>query len=335
MTQAQLSPERISRIFWGAAMSLTLEAALHLNVFDQLDAGPRTADEVAKATKCAPRGMRALLGALVGMELLTREGDRFALTPESAAFLVHSKPTFFGALAERMREQYIPAWLPLEDAVRTGEPRRRVDTEGEASEFFPALVAALFRMNFPAARALSEALKVGDGNAAASVLDLAAGSCVWSLPIAQRSKHVRVTAIDWPGVLATARRHAEQHGVAAQYAFVGGDLATVDLGKGHDVALLGHILHSLGEAKSRDLLKRAAAALRPGGTIAIAEFVPNDERTGPLVPMLFGLNMLMNTEDGDVFTLAQMRGWLEDAGFRDVRTLAAPAPSPLILATRK
>src|SRR4030095_4313681 len=126
--------------------------------------------------------------------------------------------------------------------------------------------------------ALSEALRVGDGGAAASVLDLAAGSCVWSVPMAQRAKSVRVTAVDWPALLPTARHHAEKMNVAAQYAFVGGDLAIVDLGKGHDVAVLGHILHSLGEETSRELLKRTAAALRPRGTIAIAAFVPNAER---------------------------------------------------------
>jgi len=50
--------------------------------------------------------------------------------------------------------------------------------------------------------------------------------------------------------------------------------------------------------------------------------------------MIFGVNMLVNTDDGDVFTLKQVTGWLTEAGFKDVRTLEAPAPSPLILATK-
>jgi len=50
--------------------------------------------------------------------------------------------------------------------------------------------------------------------------------------------------------------------------------------------------------------------------------------------MLFSLNMLVNTTDGDTFTFAEYRDWLEAAGFTDVRQLEAPAPSPLILATR-
>jgi hypothetical protein len=48
--------------------------------------------------------------------------------------------------------------------------------------------------------------------------------------------------------------------------------------------------------------------------------------------LLFSVHMLVNTEDGDTFTLAEYRTWLEKAGFTNVRTLEAPAPSPLILA---
>jgi len=45
------------------------------------------------------------------------------------------------------------------------------------------------------------------------------------------------------------------------------------------VATLGHILHSEGEARSRKLLKKVFDALAPGGTIAIASSLPDDDRT--------------------------------------------------------
>ncbi len=44
--------------------------------------------------------------------------------------------------------------------------------------------------------------------------------------------------------------------------------------------------------------------------------------------------MLVNTDEGDTFTLAELRGWLEEAGFDRIETLDAPAPSPLIIAGR-
>ncbi|HEX5324133.1 MAG TPA: methyltransferase, partial [Capsulimonadaceae bacterium] len=81
-------------------------------------------------------------------------------------------------------------------------------------------------------------------------------------------------------------------------------------------------------------LKKVYAALAPGGTIAIAEMVPNDERTGPPFPLIFAVNMLVNTEKGDTYTFGELSQWLREAGFTDCRTLDAPGPSPLILATK-
>jgi hypothetical protein len=93
-------------------------------------------------------------------------------------------------------------------------------------------------------------------------------------------------------------------------------------------------LHSEGEQRSRALIKKTYEALASGGTIAIAEFMANDERTGPPNAMIFAVNMLVNTDAGDTFTLAEMSSWLTEAGFKDVRTLEVPGPAPLILATK-
>ena len=74
--------------------------------------------------------------------------------------------------------------------------------------------------------------------------------------------------------------------------------------------------------------------LQTGGLLLIAEMVPNDTRTGPALSLLFGLNMLLHTEQGDVFTMREYRKWLKEAGFKKVTAIEAPAPSPLILATK-
>ena len=75
-------------------------------------------------------------------------------------------------------------------------------------------------------------------------------------------------------------------------------------------------------------------ALAPKGTIAIAEFLVNPERTGPLNGLFFAVNMLVNTDCGDTYSFEEISGWLGEAGFINPRTLDAPGPSPLILATK-
>jgi ubiquinone/menaquinone biosynthesis C-methylase UbiE len=311
-----------------------LESAVRNGIFDAIDGGAPTVTDVCAKTGISERGARAIMDALVGMELLVKSDNvRYALSPDAAKFLVSRSPANITGMVARASSM-IAKWLALSDVVRTGRPQRALNSEAEGAGFFESLVTDLFPMNYAAARAAAEALGVGASSQPVRVLDLAAGSGVWSIAIAQRSPNVTVTAVDWPGVLEVTRHTAARFGLADRYSFVAGDLAQADFGSGHNVATLGHILHSEGEERSRALLQKTFNALAPGGTVMIAEFLVNADRSGPLQGLIFNINMLVNSEQGATFSFEEIRGWLEQIGFKDVRTVDAPSPSPLIFATK-
>jgi SAM-dependent methyltransferase len=330
-----VTPERIMKAAWGYAAPLILEAGVRVGLFDALAGGPKTLAEVRAATGASERGLRIILNCLVGLGLLTKNGPaRYALTPEADAYLVSSKPAYLGGFLRHTSSHLIPKWLNLTDIVRTGHPAVAVNQEGTGAEFFEKFVEDLFPLNFGAANALADALAIDKASGPVTVLDLAAGSGVWSIALAKRSPRVRVTAVDWPGVLPATQRTAERHGVADRFRFFAGDLMSVDFGTGYQVATLGHILHSEGEARSRKLLAKTAAALARGGTIAIAEWLVDPDRTGPPMGLIFAVNMLVNTDEGDTFSFEEIAGWLKEAGFVNPRTLEVPGPAPLVLATK-
>jgi ubiquinone/menaquinone biosynthesis C-methylase UbiE len=231
-------------------------------------------------------------------------------------------------------EQLIPKWLHLNEIVATGQPVQAVNQETGGAAFFQSFVSDIFPMSYPAAQTLARHLNLGSNGQPVRVLDLAAGSGVWGITLAQSGPHVHVTAVDWPGVIPVTRQMTSRFNVGAQFSFVEGDLNKAGFGSDHDIATLGHILHSEGEERSRALLAKTFQALKSGGTIVIAEFLVNRDRTGPLNGLLFAVNMLVNTEQGDTFSFEEIKSWLADAGFVNARTLDAPGPSPLILATK-
>jgi hypothetical protein len=59
------------------------------------------------------------------------------------------------------------------------------------------------------------------------------------------------------------------------------------------------VIHSEGRVDGVKLIERCFRALVERGMLLIWEFVPNDDRTGPAIPVLFGLNMLLHTPVGD------------------------------------
>jgi SAM-dependent methyltransferase len=333
-TPAPVTPERLMQFAWGYAPTLAIEAAVRHRVFDVLDGSPKTLAEVVAATGASERGLRGIMNVLVGLGFLARSSDKYTLTPESEAFLVSTKPSFQGGLFKHTSQQLLPKWLGLNEVVATGKPVRSVNAEGDGTAFFQSFVHDIFPLSYPAAQVLAAHLALGNREGVVRVLDLAAGSGVWSIALTQTTPNVEATAFDWEGVLPATRAMVERFGLTPRYSFLAGDLNTAPFGSGYDVATLGHILHSEGATNSKALLKKTFDALKPGGTIAIAEFLVNAERTGPPGPLIFAVNMLVNTEDGDTFSFEEISEWLRAAGFIDTRRLDAPGPSPLVLATK-
>jgi predicted O-methyltransferase YrrM len=328
-----LTPERILQLAWGFAPTLIIQAAVQHRLFDHLAESPRTLAELASATGASARGLKAILNALVGLQLLSRSGDRYQLEPESAAFLVSTKPAYHGGFFKHM-SHLLERWLELKDVVQTGRPISHQKESSEAPEFFAGFVESLFPLAYAAAQKLGQHLQLAGAKSPLSVLDIGAGSGVWGIALAQQSPLVTVRAVDWPRVLEVTEKIARRCGVADRLTLAPGDLLEADFGTGHKVATIGHILHGEGPERNQQLLRRTFQALAPGGTVAIAEFLPNEERTGPPGSLLFAVNMLVNTEAGDTYTFGEISSWLKEAGFVDPRLLDVPSVSPLVLATR-
>ena len=334
-TSPAVTPERIQQAMWGYAAPIILGTAVRHRVFDLLDEAALTVEELSVRSGASVRGLRILLNALVGLQFLTKNaGHRYALTPESATFLVSTKPSYLGGLLRNAGLGSIQRWLALPEIVQNGRPEVAVNQEETGSGFLQELVAALFPANYPSAQMLGKTLGVPEASKPVRVLDLAAGSGVWGIGLAHLSPQVTVTAVDWPAMFAITRQYALRHGVAERFSYIPGDLAVVDFGSGYDIAILGPILHSEGARRSRELLRKTHGALAPGGTVAIAEMLVNEDRTGPAQSLLFAVNMLVHTEEGDTFSFKEICGWLADAGFVNPRLLEPRGPASIVVAER-
>jgi hypothetical protein len=152
------TPERLMQLGFAYAPPLIIGAAVSNKVFDTLAPGAKSADEVSKETGASVRGLRAVMNALVGLELLSKSDGKYSLTPESEAFLVSNKPATLAGFFPMNMKQLIPLWLKLDEIVRTGKPAEARNEEGPGTEFFSELVENIIPMSYASAQALADHL---------------------------------------------------------------------------------------------------------------------------------------------------------------------------------
>jgi ubiquinone/menaquinone biosynthesis C-methylase UbiE len=327
------SPIKVQEDMWAAWRSFALAAAFKLDLFSHADAGKRTATELASAIGANARAVERLCDAMVALKYLRKRGDNYHLTPIARTYLVRGSELYMEGFAD-LANQAIDRWMRLAEVVRSGKPVETSEPSARA-EFFQLVAKAIFPLSYVAAKAAVAALPRAVCGRIRNILDIGAGSAAWSLPFIQALPDARATALDLPQVLEVTRQYTTRYGVAERYEYVAGDLNEMDFGRQrYDLVILGQILHGEDRGAARRLLEKSAEALREKGMILIGEFIPSDQRDGPPAALLFGLNMLLNTPGGDVYTMREYREWLKAAGLKSVKTIAVPLPSPLILATK-
>ena len=307
--------------------SAAVRGALDLDLFTAIGAGRLTAAALAERCGASPRGTRILCDYLTAVGLLAKEGDRYALTPDSAMFLDRVSPACLASAADFM---YAPelraAFTEVAQAVRRGGTA--LPDGGTVAPDHPVWVRfarAMAPLMRGAARALVETVPV-DAARPLRVLDVAAGHGVFGLAFAERYPRAEITGLDWPGVLEVARENAAAAGVSARYRTIAGSAFEVDLGGPYDLVLIPNFLHHFDPPTCERFLTRARAALAPGGRVVAVEFVPDEGRVTPAPAAMFSLVMLCTTAAGDAYTFAELEAMFRHAGF-SASVLRTPGPA--------
>ena len=233
---------------------------------------------IAAQCKASERGTRILCDYLTIVGFLTKTGGSYQLTPESAFFLTKRSPAYLGGTLEFLASPDIVRHFDdLAGTVRRGSIKHEDSTMSDENPVWESFARTMMPMMMPPAQGIADILNVAAAGPI-KVLDIAAGHGIFGIVIAQRNAQADVVAVDWAGVLKVATENAAKMGVAARHKALPGDAFKVDFGTGYDIALMTNFLHHFDTPTCTTLLKKVAGSLKPGGRVAMLEFVPNDDR---------------------------------------------------------
>jgi ubiquinone/menaquinone biosynthesis C-methylase UbiE len=293
-----------------------LKGAIDLDLFTAIAEGANTAQAAAQRCAASERGTRILCDYLVIIGFLSKEGNRYGLTPDTAVFLDRRSPAYLGAATKFLGSQMLTdGFKDIAACVRKGGSI--LEGEGNVSPNNPIWVEFAHSMaplmTLPA-ECIAKLLAVDDGRKM-KVLDIAAGHGVFGITLARHNPNVEVVAVDWPNVLEVAKENAKKAGVESRYRTIPGSAFEVDYGAGYNLILLTNFLHHFDLPTCEKLLKKVHAALAAGGRALALEFVPNEDRISPPNAASFSMIMLGTTPSGDAYTFSEYQRLFAGAGF--------------------
>ncbi len=166
------------------------------------------------------------------------------------------------------------------------------------------------------------------------MLDLGGGSGAYSIAFAEANKNLRADVFDLPAVLSLTQKYIAVSGMGDRVMTHPGDMLTDDFGSGYDLVLISAICHMFGPEDNIKLFRKSYKALNPGGQIVMQDFVMNPDKVSPLGGALFAVNMLVGTLSGSTYSEDEYHDWLEKAGFENIRKVALPGPTALMIGTK-
>lgn len=315
----------ISSAYWHSSV---LHVANSLDVFTRLADAPATVEELAQKCGADARGMEMILIGCIGLGLLSKEGGRYSNTPLADTFLVKGRPRYQGGIVS-MFESWVSAWSKLKDAVVSGKPVvvKQHDHGEEATRTY--IMGMLYR-GIPQAELLASEVPLAGRK---KLLDVGGGPGIFSIIFCQKNPGLSADVMDLPQTLRVTREIITNYGATAQVATCEGSYLEDEFGAGYDAVLLSSMISQEGPEVIKSILRKSFNAMNPGGLIMVQEQFLNTEKTGPLLPVLIGLNQLVHTPGGRAYSAKEVADWAQEIGFRDLSFRPLPEPSPFTLIT--
>lgn len=296
--------------------SCVLFAALDCNLFAKVEAGD---------IDVSGRGMRLLADACVAEGLLEKKDGRYFNTPASRDALIPGG-VYDLTKAIRYNRDVYPAWGKLAEFVQTGMPVERPEIHlGDDESRTKAFAAAMFGRAMGIGRGVVPMLPKMSGK----LLDLAGGPGAYAILMAQANEALSCVTVDLPAISAEAAQYVEKFGLSSRIECRAGDYHSDEYEAGaYDFVTIFGALHQESPEDIVDILKRSRRALKKGGRLFVLDMMTDETHASPRFSALFAVNMALTTRNGWVFSDAELKSWMREAGFDPGQTRAVPPPMP-------
>jgi 2-polyprenyl-3-methyl-5-hydroxy-6-metoxy-1,4-benzoquinol methylase len=292
-------------------------AGVRLGVFDAVGEDTRTSHEVAERCGTDPRATGKLMFGLAAAGYLEEREGGYRTTPTTRKWILADSSS---SLADKLLFQFHEwEWMErTEDFVRTGAPLELHRAIGGAE--WGDYQRAMRAVAGGAAREAARRLPVPRG--ARDMLDIGGSHGHLSATVCRRHEDMRAVVLDLPEAVEHAAPLLAEEGMGERVVHRAGDALSDDLGSdAYDLVVTAQLVHHFTDEQNRDLARRVARALRPGGVYAIIDmFSSRSAKDAGQVPALLEFYFALTSESG-TWSPDEMAEWQRGAGLEPRRPI--------------
>lgn len=295
----------------GVIRARALISAVRVGLFDAL---PGTTGQLAKRTRCDPQRLEVLLEALRAMRYVRLRRATWRATRRSRTSFGASARMPLKATVGSLTASNYDVLQGLDDVLRGYEPPGLHDSS-TLPEVWDGYQAAMIELNAmvagPTLAALAQPRRL---------LDIGGGPGSFAIAACRRWPEAEVVIADLPQAAALGRPRVAAAGLDQRISYIEGDARGSDLGRArYDAVTMLNVIHNVDRNTGVALLRAAANAAGPQGTVTVLEIEGTRTLLGTMASLTFCAWM-----GSRAWTGAQLSQMATDAGLRDVR-LARPA----------
>jgi SAM-dependent methyltransferase len=294
-------------------------AASRAGLFEALQSGGRTAEEIAASRGTDPRATGKVLDALLAHGYLRFRNGRYELNRLSRKWLLADSPHTvvhkldFQEIEWRWTEGF-DQWLydgTARDMHRTLGPNEWRRYQWGMRDFSTAPATEL-------------AWRARPPKSARALLDIGGSHGFYSVQLCRRHPEMTATILELPEAIPTAAEILAREGMGSRVVHRAGNALEDDLGTNtYDAVLIANLVHHFDADQNLRLAQKVARALRPGGVFMVmdavriaspAEADRPDRRLGAVLDVYFAL-----TSTSGTWSVEAVQEWQRAAGLRPLR----------------
>jgi hypothetical protein len=326
------APEQMLQIISGFWISRAVYVIAKLGIPDLLKDGPKSAEELALATKTHAPSLFRILRALVSVGVLnSAEDGRFAQTPVSETLVTDAPGSLRWFAVSELGQEHYPAWGNLMHSVHTGEIAFDNFFGADVWKYFQQNPedAAVFNNSMSAVTAhTNEAItSLYDFSQFGKIVDVGGGHGGLITAILEKNPQVKGILFDAPEVIQGARPKIEAAGLADRLETVAGDFFK-SVPEGGDAYVIKWIIHDWDDEKSNTILRNIRSRTQPNTKLILVDCVV-PETDEPHFSKFIDLNMLVMT-GGKERTEQEFAQLLAAAGFKLLRVIPTDLPHSIV-----